>query len=140
MTATDRRVVLGIDPGRRKCGAAVCTPDVVLARAVVTPDALAGLVRDWLTRYGVTEVVVGNRTGSDAAVQVLTGSAVPIRRVDETGTTLRARARYFAEHPPKGWRRLVPHSLQTPAEPYDDYVAILLAEAALAGQIPQKIP
>jgi hypothetical protein len=56
---------------------------------------------------------------------------VPLRAVDEHGTTLRARARYFTDHPPRGWRRLIPRSLQTPPEPYDDYVAVLLAEAAL---------
>ncbi len=134
MNGQPRRVVLAIDPGRSKVGVAVCEPGAVLARAVIPREAMPVLVQQWQERHAVTEVVVGNRTGSDAVVAALVGVAgVPVRRIDEAGTTLRARARYFLEHPPRGWRRLVPQSLQTPPEAYDDYVAVLLAEAALAG-------
>jgi hypothetical protein len=56
--------------------------------------------------------------------------------IEEAGTTLAARARYFKEHPRRGWRRLLPLGLQTPPEPYDDYVAVLLAEAALGSRPP----
>ena len=136
MSPEARRVVLAIDPGRQKCGAAVCEPGRVLARAVVAPEMLPDLVRQWQRRLGVTEVVIGNRTASTEVVRALSAvSSLPLRGIDEAGTTLRARARYFAEHPPRGWRRLVPRSLQTPPEPYDDYAAVLLAEAALAGAV-----
>lgn len=131
MTPAAPRVVIGIDPGRSKCGVAVCAPGVVHARSIVTPDALPGLIRQWADRFSATEIVVGNRTGSDAVVASLGAIGIPVRRIDEAGTTLRARARYFQDHPPRGWRRLLPRSLQTPQEPYDDYVAVLLAEAAL---------
>ncbi len=128
-----RRIVMAIDPGRGKIGVAVCESGAVRSRAVIVPEALTDLVRDWMARHGVTEIVVGNRTGSDAVVASLAGIAgASVRRVDEAGTTLRARARYFADHPPRGWRRLLPRSLQIPPVPYDDYVAVLLAEAALA--------
>lgn len=126
-------MVLGVDPGRSKCGVAACAPTGVLARAIVPPDALPEMVMEWRDRYGITEIVVGNRTGSPAVASVLElAAALPVRLVDEAGTTLRARAGYFAEHPPRGWRRLVPRGLLVPPEPYDDYVAVLLAEAALA--------
>jgi hypothetical protein len=130
-----RRVVLGVDPGRSKCGVAACTPAGVLARAIVPPDALAETARQWQARHGITEIVVGNRTGSPAVVASLEAAVpIPVRLVDEAGTTLRARVRYFAEHPPRGWRRLVPRGLLIPPEPYDDYVAVLLAETALAAR------
>lgn len=126
------RIVLAIDPGTDKCGAAVCSSGGTLDRAIVASDALPEVVRTWLERYAVTEIVVGNRTNSAVILAAIRGTAsVPIRLVEESGTTLAARARYFAEHPPRGWRRLVPRSLQVPPEPYDDYAAILLAEAAL---------
>jgi len=125
-------VVLAIDPGTDKCGAAVCSPAGTLDRAIIPPGALPDLVRAWQDRYAVSEIVVGNRTNSAAIVAAIRGAAsVPIRTVEEAGTTLAARARYFAEHPPRGWRRLVPLGLQVPPEPYDDYAAVLLAEAAL---------
>ncbi len=130
--AEARRIVLAIDPGRDKCGVAVCEPGRVRDRAVVPSGMLPNLVREWQQRYGVTEVVIGNRTASKDVARALTDVLrLPLRAIDEEGTTLRARARYFAEHPPRGWRRLVPRSLQTPPEPYDDYAAVLLAEAAL---------
>jgi RNase H-fold protein (predicted Holliday junction resolvase) len=125
-------VVLAVDPGRGKCGVAVCSTQGVLAKAIVPPDDLSRLVRDWVKAYGVTQVVIGDSTGSDAVAGGLGDlGQISVKRVDEAGTTLLARARYFAEHPPRGWRRLVPLSLQTPPVPYDDYVAILLAERAL---------
>ena len=44
----------------------------------------------------------------------------------------RARELYFREHPPRGWRRLVPTGLQLPPVPVDDYAAILIARRFLA--------
>jgi len=124
--------VLAVDPGRQKCGIAACVPGQVLAHRVVPATELAQVVRDWMGRYRIDRVVMGAGTGARGATEALAG--VPFVEVDEVGTTLAARARYFADHPPRGWKRLVPRTLLTPAEPYDDYVAILLAEAYLAGQ------
>jgi hypothetical protein len=138
MTGDAPRVVLAVDPGRFKCGVAVCSAQGTLARAIVTLDALPAVVSEWQERFGVTEIVVGNRTGSGATMAAVQKAArVSVRTVEEAGTTLAARTRYFAEHPPRGWRRLLPLGMQTPPEPYDDYVAVLLAEAALAGSADQ---
>jgi hypothetical protein len=52
--------------------------------------------------------------------------------VPEAYTTLRARRRYFDEHPLRGWRRLFP-GLQTPPIPIDDYAAVLIAEDYLSS-------
>jgi hypothetical protein len=109
----------------------------VVAKTIVSPPDLAKVVRDWIRAHGVTQVVVGNSTGSSAVVNALGDlGGVPVTRVDETGTTLLARSRFFADRPRRGWRRLIPISLQTPPEPYDDYVAILLAERALGARSP----
>jgi len=132
VSAAARRVVLAIDPGRDKCGVAVCERGIVRARAVVAPHALPDLVREWRRRHGVTEVVVGDRTASSDIMRSLKSTLdVPVIAIDEEGTTLRARTRYFDEHPPRGWRRLIPRGLMVPPEPYDDYAAVLLAEAHL---------
>jgi hypothetical protein len=117
----------------------VCASGVVRARTIIPPERLVDLVSEWIGRHGVTRVVIGNRTGSAEAQAAIAGVVrEPVRLVDEAGTTLRARARYFAEHPPRGWRRLIPLSLQTPPEPYDDYVAVLLAEDALRREDPSQ--
>lgn len=130
--------VLGIDPGREKCGVAVCAPGRVVARAIVPPGELPSLVARWTAEHRTDAVVVGGGTGSRQVLAALAGLAGSTRIpavvvAEERDTTLCARRRYFQEHPPRGWRRLVPLSLQVPPEPYDDYAAVLIAEQYLAG-------
>jgi RNase H-fold protein (predicted Holliday junction resolvase) len=123
--------VLAIDPGREKCGVAVCGPAGVVAHRVVRFDDLPGMAGTWVTSYRVDLVILGNRTGSHDVRARLSHLAVPLMVVEERGTTLAARRRYFEDHPPRGWRRLLPRSFQTPGVPYDDYAAIVLAETYL---------
>ncbi len=123
--------VLAIDPGREKCGIAVCRPVGVVAHRVVRVDDLPRTAAEWITAYGVDLVLLGNRTGSGAIRTRLSHISVPVELTDERGTTLAARRRFFRDHPPRGWRRLLPRSLQTPDVPYDDYAAIVLAETYL---------
>ncbi len=78
---------------------------------------------------------MGAGTGSRdviSALRTLSGLP-PLETVEEAGTTLEARRRYFRDHPPRGWRRLVPLSLHHPPEEYDDYVAELLLERVLGA-------
>jgi RNase H-fold protein (predicted Holliday junction resolvase) len=48
--------------------------------------------------------------------------------VDERGTTLAARERYWQLFPAQGWRRLLPKGLRQPPRDWDDVVAQLLLE------------
>lgn len=131
-------VVLAVDPGRLKCGIAVGGRGSVLARAVVPAGQVAEVVASWAREFGVKRVLVGRGTGSLAVREVLAGVAgLPsIEGVEEAGSTLEARRRYFRDHPPRGWRRLLPLSLQVPPEAYDDYVAELLIERAFGRRKP----
>ena len=125
--------VLALDPGRLKCGLAVGRPGAVLSRAILPTGQVPAAVADWVKRYGVTRIIVGGGTGSGpvlAALARVTGLP-SVETVEETGTTLEARRRYFRDHPPRGWRRLLPVTLQLPPEEYDDYVAELLLERVL---------
>lgn len=124
--------VLGVDPGRQKCGIAVCDPAGVCAHRVVQTDQLASVAREWVAAFRVDLILIGDHTGSEEARLRLQDLGLPVMTAGERGTTLAARRRYFQDHPPRGWRRFLPLSLQVPPEPYDDYAAILLAEAYLA--------
>jgi len=128
-------VVLAIDPGRQKCGLAVGRPGELLARAVVPAAQAPEVVAGWVKRYGVARIVLGEGTGSETILEALGHlSGLPrVETVQERGTTLEARRRYFRDHPPRGWRRLIPLSLQVPPEEYDDYAAVLLLERVLGG-------
>lgn len=136
-----RDAILAVDPGREKCGLAVVDGAAVLARAVVMRDDLGMALRSLKQRFALTEVVVGNRTGADetAAVIRLELPGVSVTLGDEAGTTLEARRLYFADHPRRGWRRLIPLGLQLPPEPYDDYAAVVLARRRLAGRLPSNL-
>ncbi len=132
------RIVLAVDPGRARCGIAVFRGQAVLARSVVVREALGPALAALRRRFAIMEAVVGDRTGATDVVAVvrreLPGVAVTL--VDETGTTLEARHLYFADHPPRGWRRLLPSGLRTPPEPYDDYAAVALARRRAARGLP----
>lgn len=125
--------VLAIDPGREKCGIAVCGRAGVVVHRVVRVDDLAGVAREWIAAYGVDLVLLGNRTGSRDIHARLSHLSIPVQLSEERGTTLAARRRFFRDHPPRGWRRFLPRSLQTPTVPYDDYAAIILAETYLGN-------
>lgn len=127
--------VLAIDPGREKCGLAVGEPGALLKKAVVGTTTVAETVRAWVADYSPQRILIGDRTDAKSLRQRLDADlrGVPILLVDEQGTTLEARGRYFREHPPRGWRRLLPLSVQRPPEPYDDYVAVLLIERYSSG-------
>src|SRR5690348_108987 len=129
--------VLGIDPGRGKCGVAVCATGRVLAKAIVRPAELPNVVVGWATEHKVDVVVVGGGTGSREVMAALAGLQAsrrlpPVTVEGERDTTLAARRRYFQEHPARGWRRLIPRSFQAPPEAYDDYAAVIIAERHLA--------
>lgn len=123
--------VLAIDPGREKCGVAVCEPGRVLHHAIVPAAEVGQRVQEWVRSYRVEAVLLGDRTGSRDVQGQLADLPVPVVAVDERGSTLAARQRYFQDRPPRGWRRLLPRSFQVPPEPYDDYAAMVLAEAYL---------
>lgn len=121
-----------MDPGRDKCGMAVCGPEGVLVHRVVGIGDLERVSRQWMEFYRVEAIIVGNQTGSKQTFDILGRLGLAIEGVPERNSTLLARKRYFRDHPPGGWRRLLPISLQVPPEPYDDYAAVILAEAYLA--------
>jgi RNase H-fold protein (predicted Holliday junction resolvase) len=127
--------VIGIDPGREKCGIAVVHKQKgILTLAVVPTANLATAVGDLAARYQTSTIILGNGTSHREAKAALepAASSYTIHIIDEAHTTEQARIRYWTENPPQGLRRLIPLGLQTPPEPVDAYVAAILAERWLA--------
>jgi RNase H-fold protein (predicted Holliday junction resolvase) len=128
-------LVLAVDPGRSKCGLAVVGSDSgVRTRAVVPREKLAETVERFARAYSPAVVIVGGGTGSKAARTAIETMSSPtkVETVDEKFTSLDAKERFFKENPPRGLKRLIPTTLQVPNVPYDDYVAVLLAERYIA--------
>lgn len=128
------RAVLGIDPGTRKVGfALVQDPDSpAIARGIEPLESLVERIMPLLEQHPISAVALGSGTNAARLAQMLESLGVPVHVIDETDTTYRARALYFSEHPPRGWRRLLPLGLQVPPGPIDDYAAMLIARRYLA--------
>lgn len=121
--------VVGIDPGRNVGVAWVDAAGRAVRLAVVTAADL-----DALLLPPDVPVAVGDGTGSTAVIGSLRRRGLVPQRVDETGSTLEARALYFADHPPRGVRRLVPAGMRVPPRILDDYAAYAIARRYLAAR------
>lgn len=127
--------ILGVDPGTRKVGFAVVDQHGQPCDLGIEPIAEFGArIRLLMERWAIEAIAVGTGTNARALAGDLAGLGVPVAYVDERETTLRARSLYFADHPPRGWRRLIPLGMQLPPRPIDDYAAVLIARRYLANE------
>jgi RNase H-fold protein (predicted Holliday junction resolvase) len=127
--------ILGLDPGRDKCGLAVMKNKQVVEHQIVDSTGAIALVQQLCQNYEIDLMVIGDGTTSQAWQQKITSSLatpLPIVTVDEKNSTLEARDRYWLMYPPQGLQRLIPSGLRVPPRPVDDLVAILLIERYLA--------
>lgn len=139
MSELGAKTVLAIDPGSSKCGMALVVRDVygqvrALWRAVVPTEDVCAKLDEATTISPFSLIVVGSGTRSKALVQTVRDHqpSMGVLLVDERDTTLAARERYWEHNKRRGWRRLIPATMQTPPEPVDDFVALILAERVLS--------
>jgi len=132
------KTVLAIDPGSSKCGLALVhrnDADVVemLWHDIVPTERVAEAAAARHEEQTFTLIIVGNGTRSKNVVDALREimPSIGILVVDETDTTMEARERFWELNPRKGWRRILPATMQVPPVPIDDYAAFVLAERVL---------
>jgi RNase H-fold protein (predicted Holliday junction resolvase) len=133
------KTVLAVDPGSSKCGMALVVRDAhgqihALWRAVVPTEQVCEKADEAAAVGPFSLIVVGSGTRSKVLVQTLRDHlpSMGVLLVDERDTTLAARERYWEHNKRRGWRRLLPATMQTPPEPVDDFVALILAERVLS--------
>jgi len=137
MATSVTRSVVAIDPGNAKCGLVLVEAGdhTRIVRSVVPTETLIVSLSQLIRQNPPVEtILIGSGTGSHVLAKAIR-TALPSAEllvVDEKGTTLLARQRYFKDHPPRGWKKLIPIGMLIPDEPYDDYAALLLAERYLA--------
>lgn len=126
-------MLLGVDPGTRKCGYAILERlgAQPLALGIVPLAEFSACLSALRADYVIDMVAIGEGTNAAVVVAAVEVTGMPFALVDERETTLRARSRYFDDHPPRGWRRLVPRGMLLPDRPIDDYAALLIAERYL---------
>lgn len=131
-------MILAIDPGSQKTGMALVKDDGRLYwKAIVpsgeVPSTAIRLVREASARA----VVMGNGTRHREMQERVESAlraarmALSVELVDEKYTTEMGKARWMADHPPKGLARLLPRGLRTVEEPVDDYVAWIIGQIYL---------
>lgn len=127
-------LILALDPGRMKTGYALVNRQGQPIRlGVVETTSVVELLQPMLRDNPVEQLVIGHATGMEDLEVVLTAhfGQVPCAIVGEAQSTLEARRLYWEDHPRRGWRRLVPLSLQVPPEPLDAYAALIIARRFL---------
>lgn len=126
--------VVAMDPGRSKSGLLLAdTATSTVLQGMVIPSAeVLDQLRVWMAdaqgdTAQIAELVIGDGTSSMIWQQQLPAS-LPIRVVDETGTTLRARERYWQLWPARSWKRLLPKGLRIPSGDLDAIAALVILE------------
>ncbi len=139
MSSLGERTVLAVDPGSRKCGVALVERQEdgkinVIWKGITRTEKVAERVIELQSEGSFTLIVVGGGTTSRQTVEAIKQllPSIGVLVVDEKDTTMNARERYWIDHPRRGWRRLLPASMQTPPVDVDDYVAVILAERVLS--------
>lgn len=130
-------VIAAIDPGREKCGLAVVDESgEVLDQEVVATVWLTDELAERVRRYSPARILIGNgTTGKEAEARVREAfPEITVESVNEYRTTDDAKRAYWKAHPPTGWRRFFPASMQVPPVPVDDFVAVLLAQRYLINR------
>jgi RNase H-fold protein (predicted Holliday junction resolvase) len=134
-STSDQPLILGFDPGRRKCGIAIMGLDRTLRyHQVVGTDAAIATLQTLRQQFPISLLVIGDQTTAKEWRQRLAtelSDPPSIVLVDERYTSLEARDRYWQMYPPKGLFRFIPQSLRAISRPIDDIVAILLIERYL---------
>ena len=124
-------IIISIDPGKYKMGIAVFSKyEGMLYKKICLKQELNETISYIMAKYKIDFIVLGDGTGSKEVKEYLKMNfpEIKIEVVDEENTSLIARRRYLTEHPLKGIAKFIPISLRDPMEPYDDYVAVILAE------------
>lgn len=129
------KCILALDPGSDKVGFALVKFDLTVGElGIVRIGDLPATISRVCTSSQLEAVVLGSGTRARETAQRITSCLpgdLPVHFEEEKNTTYEARARFFRDHPPTGWRRLLPLGLQVPPRPLDDYAAWLIGERYL---------
>ena len=131
-------MLLGFDPGKRKCGVAVMGLDRKLHfQSVISSQEAIAQVRNLLDSYPISLMVMGDQTASKQWKAELQSAFPDLRiiTVDERYSSEEARQKFWQIYPAQGLMKLVPLGMRSPDRPIDDIVAAILIERYLSRLI-----
>ena len=126
--------IVGIDPGRDKCGVAVLSGDAeILFEKVIETADFETVLKNLKAQFNFELAILGNGTTHKNAEKILRSLNIEVKIVDEKHTTEEARKLYWKKNPPQGWRKFLPTSMQVPPVPVDGIVAEILVTRHLSN-------
>ena len=135
---------ISIDPGNKKCGlllADVKSGKVVTA-GIASLNKLSDLVSLWKEKYNISKIIIGDGTNCKYVKNELKRkNFFDLNFVNEKGSTLRARFRYWEIWPPNYFIRWLPKEILFPPNNLDAIVALILLEDFLTFSLnwPEKV-
>ena len=135
---------ISIDPGIKKCG--LLLADIqsrkVIEAGIVSSNKFSDLVSLWNTDYQIIKIIIGDGTNCKYIEnQLKLNNFLDINYVNERGSTLRARFRYWEIWPPNYFIRWLPKEILFPPANLDAIVALILLEDFLKYRLiwPSKV-
>ena len=122
---------ISIDPGRKKCGLLLANiqSGKVIEAGIASLNKCYDLVSFWNENYNIRKIIIGDGTNCNYIKNELKRkNFFDINYVNEKGTTLRARFRYWEIWPPNYFIRWLPKEILFPPENLDAIVALILLE------------
>ena len=135
---------ISIDPGSKKCGLLLADIESgnVIEAGISSLSNFSGLVSLWNEDYQISKIIIGDGTNCKYIVnQLRRNKLLNINYVNEKGSTLRARFRYWEIWPPNYLIRWLPKEILFPPENLDAVVALVLLEDFLKNSFiwPDKV-
>ena len=137
-------VFISIDPGNKKCGLLLADMKSgnVIQAGISSLNKFSDIVYSWKDEYEVFKIVIGDGTNCKYIENELKQKNIfNLIFVNERGSTLRARFRYWEIWPPNYFIRWLPKKMLLPPENLDAVVALILVEDFLKCSFnwPEKV-
>ena len=122
---------ISIDPGIKKCG--LLLADIqsrrVIEAVIASLNNFPDVVSMWDKDYEITKIIIGDGTNCKYIENKLKRmNFLNLNYVNERGSTLRSRFRYWEIWPPNYFIRWLPKEMLFPPENLDAVVALILLE------------
>ena len=122
---------ISIDPGTKKCGLLLADmkSGKVVEAGICSLNKLSDLVSLWNENYQVNKIIIGDGTNCrNIENDLKQKNIINLNYINERGSTLRARFRYWEIWPPNYFIRWLPKEMLFPPDNLDAVVALILLE------------
>ena len=137
-------IFISVDPGNKKCGLLLAdiSSGKVIKAGISSLNKFSDIVSFWNEEYDVSKIVIGDGTNCKYIEQELKQRNIfNLTYVNERGSTLRARFRYWEIWPPNYFIGWLPKEILFPPDNLDAVVALVLLEDFLKYTLiwPEKV-